>query len=452
MKKYLAILILSLISLFASRVSAYTAPPKPDNGWYIVDQAAKLTEDQIKQLNLKLDNISKSTANEYGALIVSSLNGETIEEVAQTTFRSWGIGKKDLNNGVLVVISVSDRKSRIHTGKGVEGDLPDLLCNDILKKNLNPHLKSGDFYGGLNETFGVLASTIESRHAKVAGKSANNATNPSPNTTSNVNENSANGGFVFAIMLAVLLVGFLVWYFISENQKQEKEYRRLREEQEELLRKKRYAKEREQLQERERERLRKESEAKAALEKECARQKRVEAERIARDKADKEEKEYHQKIKDMHSSYVNPIEVTKNHSHTIRPVKPVIKVDRAANVDMAKKPQPIIHSSSNDVNYHHLDKPKRDEESERLAKAKRAREESENYYRRQQQERDAEDRRRRDREEEDRRRRDREEEDRRRSSYSSSSSSSSSYDSGSSWGGGGFGGGDSGGGGSSSDW
>jgi len=440
MKKYLAILIVSLISLFTSRVSAYTAPPKPDNGWYIVDQAAKLTEDQIKQLNVKLDNISKSTANEYGALIVPSLNGETIEEVAQTTFRSWGIGKKDLNNGVLVVISVSDRKSRIHTGKGVEGDLPDLLCNDILRKNLNPHLKYDDFYGGLSETFRVIASTVESRHIKAPNKSTDNST---PNTFYKQHESGSYSGFIFAIMIAILLIGFLVWYFISENEKQEKEYRRLREEQDEFLRKKRYAKEQEQLQLQERERLRKESEAKEALDREYARQKKIEAEKIARDKADKEEKEYHQKIKDMHNSYVNPIEVTKNHSHTIRPVKPVIKVDRVKNVTAAIKPQPIVHSSSNDTNYYHLDKQKRErEESERLAKAKRAQEESENYYRRQQQERDAEDR----------RRRDREEEDRRRSSYSSSSSSSSSYDSGSSWGGGGFGGGDSGGGGSSSDW
>lgn len=429
MKKYIAVLIVLIIGLFASKASAYTPPAKPDNGWYIVDQAGKLSADQLSQLNSKLEGISKSSLNEFGALIVPSLNGESIEDVAQATFRSWGIGKKDLNNGVLVVIAVSDRKSRIHTGKGIEGDLPDLLCNDILKKNLNPHLKTGDFYGGLNDTFNVLLSTVESRSGKAAVKTPTQSSGGS-------------GMTIFVVLFCVLfLSGALVWYLIYDNKKREREEQ---ERQDSYNRSVRKMREREVYDWKEQLRKAEEAKVKSNYEQELIRQKRVEAARIASDKASKEEAEYHRSIREMHKGTHEIVEVTKKKSHVI---KPIVSVGRVKDTSWAEKPSTIMPAASNASTY------RRDnDEKDRAAKlAKQAEEESRRSASRRQQEED-DNRRRRERNEEDRRRRDREDDDRRRSSYSSSSSSSwSSYDSGSSSGGG-FGGGDSGGGGSSSDW
>lgn len=439
MKKYLAILIVSIISLFAAKASAYTPPAKPDNGWYIVDQAGKLSEVQLKQLNSNLDSISKSTSNEYGALIVPSLNGESIEEVAQSTFRSWGIGKKDLNNGVLVVIAVSDRKSRIHTGKGIEGDLPDLLCNDILRKNLNPHLKTGDFYGGLNETFNTITATISSRSLKpLPIKNADPVILPIKNS-------SESGSFVIVFFSVCFLSGGLAWYLIMSNNKREREDRRRQQAYDDAIKRRVYEKSAIEL----KDRLHKEDLANRgiALAKELARQKKVEAARIISDKASKEEDEYNRKVKDMH-----------NHSHSIitpaikppRVIKPIISVGRVHNTSWAEKPQAIIPANKVATS---SDKLKKDQDArDRAAKmAREAEEDSRRSSTRRRQE--EEDRTRRERDDEDRRRRNREDEDRRRSSYSSSSDSSNSS---SSWSssdsGGGFSGGDSGGGGSSSDW
>ena len=160
MKNYFLILVYLFLVLFTTNSFAFD-PPKP-NG-YIMDLAGKLTTEQVQQLNSKLESINKNTKNEFAALIIPSLNGDSIEDVAHTTFNTWKVGKVGLDNGVLVVIAVADRKSRIEVGKGVEGDLTDLQSNDILRKTLAPCLRQGDFYGGLNSTFDSISSTIESR-------------------------------------------------------------------------------------------------------------------------------------------------------------------------------------------------------------------------------------------------------------------------------------------------
>lgn len=170
MKKYIALLTTMLVSLFAINSFAWAPPPPPINGGYVVDLSNKLTQNQISQLNKKVEAVNQSTKNEMGALVLASMDGENIEDVAQATFRAWGLGKKGLDNGVLVVIAIAERKSRIQTGKGVEGDLPDLKCNDILKNSLNPNIKRGDFYNGLDSTFSAIASSIESRRAAATAK------------------------------------------------------------------------------------------------------------------------------------------------------------------------------------------------------------------------------------------------------------------------------------------
>ena len=155
-------------TLFTSNVLAFTPPEPPANGRHIVDQAGKLKPDQFDALEKRIETMNSSTKNEFGVLILSTMDGNNIEDVANATYKKWGVGKRGLDNGVLLVISVAERKSRLETGKGVGGDLPDLKCNDILKNNLAPHLKKGDFYGGIDSTLGAVGSQLESRASQKA--------------------------------------------------------------------------------------------------------------------------------------------------------------------------------------------------------------------------------------------------------------------------------------------
>ena len=171
MNKFLSFVMVLMVTMFTSVAFAWSPPPAPADGGYVVDLTGKLSSAHKSLLNHKIEQMNRDTANEYGILLVPSMNGATIEDVANSTYRAWGVGKKGLDNGCLIVVAVAERKSRIETGKGVEGDVPDLKANDILKRNLNPHLRNGDFYGGFDETLTALNSQIVSHRAE-ANKAA----------------------------------------------------------------------------------------------------------------------------------------------------------------------------------------------------------------------------------------------------------------------------------------
>lgn len=166
MKKYFLLLTILLSTLFSANAMAYTPPPAPQNGWYISDQAGKLSQTDITILNRKIDRISKVTKNEFGILLLQDMGGDNIEDVTNATFKAWGVGKRGLDNGCLIVVAIKERKTRIETGKGIEGEVTDLQASDILRKNLAPHLKRGDFAGGLSETLDALSGLMESRASK----------------------------------------------------------------------------------------------------------------------------------------------------------------------------------------------------------------------------------------------------------------------------------------------
>jgi uncharacterized protein len=214
MKNYLKALIIIILTLFSCKALAFTAPPPPPNGTFVLDFANKLSPQQLSTLNSKIEGIKTSSKNEFGVLILQSMGGESIEDVAYTTFNSWGVGHRGLDNGVLIVIAAAERKTRIETGKGV-GELTDLQCNDILKNTLRPFLKSGDYFGGLNATIDAASSAVDSRKNTVIP------------TVSNTNAPTESDNFGLTILLSfvvLLFAGvigyFIVMFFVNKNEEE----------------------------------------------------------------------------------------------------------------------------------------------------------------------------------------------------------------------------------------
>lgn len=127
---------------------AFAVPEKPSN--FVNDYAGVLSVERVNQLNSKISAFEKQTGNEIAVVIIKSLEGDTVENVAQEIFTKWGIGKKDKNNGVLFLIAINDRKTRIHTGYGVEGDLTDIGTSYIQSEIVAPAFRNGDYYSGIN--------------------------------------------------------------------------------------------------------------------------------------------------------------------------------------------------------------------------------------------------------------------------------------------------------------
>jgi uncharacterized protein len=137
-------------------VLAFTVPPKPEA--YLNDYAGLLTKEEVADLETKLETFEKNTTNEIAVVTIESLDGDTIENVAQEIFTKWGIGKQDKNNGVLFLISLGDRKTRIHTGYGVEGDLTDIGTSYIQQDIVTPAFREGKYFDGIN---GAVDKMIE---------------------------------------------------------------------------------------------------------------------------------------------------------------------------------------------------------------------------------------------------------------------------------------------------
>jgi uncharacterized protein len=211
-------MVVLLATLFASNSFAFIPPPTPAPASWISDTSHVLSPSAHARLDARLKLINQSSANEIAALIVPSLEGEDISDVTNATFKSWGVGKKNLDNGVLVVLAMKEHKMRIETGKGVEGDLPDLKTQDILNQVLRPAMRKGDVEGGLANTFGAISSSIESHKADALAQ-ANKVTTPTTSVPSPSCDISAAGSDVEALggVIVLLFAAFFVLRLIGKS-------------------------------------------------------------------------------------------------------------------------------------------------------------------------------------------------------------------------------------------
>lgn len=153
MKKIFYILFLLLwVNTHAQKVLEKPNPPR-----LVVDRANLLSADEINRLEKKLVAIDDSTSNQIAVVIVPTLNGEVLEEVAVNTFRTWGIGNAKTNNGVLLLINLEEKKIRIEVGYGLEGAIPDVTAKSIIDNELKPYFRSGDFYKGIDKAIDAIA-------------------------------------------------------------------------------------------------------------------------------------------------------------------------------------------------------------------------------------------------------------------------------------------------------
>jgi uncharacterized protein len=219
MNKFFAMMVAVMATLFAANAMAFTPPPSPAPQSWISDPGHVLSDTAHARLDAKLRVINQNSANEIAALIVPSLNGDSIEDVGDLTIKAWGVGKKGLDNGVLVVLAMAEHKSRISTGKGVEGDLPDLKCNDILQA-MRPFLRSGNIEGALGYAFDQSSSLI-ANHKAEAQAAADKGSTPQASSQSPSNGSgcqvSASGGSGLILALAFACGGLLVWWMTRRS-------------------------------------------------------------------------------------------------------------------------------------------------------------------------------------------------------------------------------------------
>ena len=133
-------------------------------GTRIHDEAGVLSAGFVSQLEQKLQAHEDSTSNQIALLIVPSLEGEIIEEYTFRVAEHWKLGQANNDNGVLLFISIGDRKVRIEVGEGLEGPLPDATCNQIIRNEIAPYFRQDNYEGGVNAGITSIIGAIEGEY------------------------------------------------------------------------------------------------------------------------------------------------------------------------------------------------------------------------------------------------------------------------------------------------
>ncbi len=161
--KRLLIAVVLLAAACASVVSASTPQPPDTPRDYVVDLAGVIRSDAKNELNSYLQTLEQKTAAQVLVLTVQTLDNQSIEEFAFNTKEKWRLGQKGKDNGVLIVVAVSDRKYRIEVGYGLEGVLPDSMVGSIGREYFVPYFKTGDYSTGIYAGTVAVINTIAAR-------------------------------------------------------------------------------------------------------------------------------------------------------------------------------------------------------------------------------------------------------------------------------------------------
>jgi uncharacterized protein len=139
----------ALVGLLCASIVAFAASYPALTG-RIVDQANIIPIDTRNSIEPKLADLETKSGIQLVVATVTSLQGEEIEPYANELFRSWKLGEKTKNNGVLLLVAPNERRVRIEVGYGLEGTLTDALSKVIITNAITPRFKTGDFGGGIS--------------------------------------------------------------------------------------------------------------------------------------------------------------------------------------------------------------------------------------------------------------------------------------------------------------
>ncbi|MBT2583697.1 TPM domain-containing protein [Planococcus sp. ISL-109] len=201
MKKAASLFLLLLF--FGGSVQAVEFPELTDD-IYIQDIAGVLSEEQEAQINQLGAELEDATTAQIAVMVVDSLEGEPIESYANEALRHYGVGSQEENNGVMVVLSMSDREIYIEIGYGLEGALPDGKVGRILDDYAVPYLRE-------DQPDQALLNTYQALYQEVAEEYGWDGEAVSPQPLNEVTSDEGGSGIMkliitFIVVLVLLLL------------------------------------------------------------------------------------------------------------------------------------------------------------------------------------------------------------------------------------------------------
>lgn len=204
LQKYIAIMMLLVVLLPVASAVTY-----PTLNGYVTDNANIITPEYREKITDLADKINKETTVEIAVLTIESLEGDSHENYALQTFRQNGVGKKDNNNGLLILVAKNERKYKFEVGYGLEGTIPDAMKVPIGDKIITPNFRNGDYGKGIYESMivieGLLTNNTEvlSKYGMIQNSGG---------------ESSGGGGnAIFIIVLVAIGIFGIIFIFVMRD-------------------------------------------------------------------------------------------------------------------------------------------------------------------------------------------------------------------------------------------
>ena len=158
-----ALLCVGIIALGAlgGMAAAQTPLAVPPLSGRVIDQAKALKADERQALEDRLAGYEQAHGTQIVVLTVPSTNGEPIEDFGHRVGDTWKIGRKGVGDGLLIILAVGDKRSRIEVARALEGAVPDLAAKRVLRETMGPRFAKGDFAGGLNAGLDQITKLLE---------------------------------------------------------------------------------------------------------------------------------------------------------------------------------------------------------------------------------------------------------------------------------------------------
>ena len=211
MTRYLSLFV-ALIIAFAASAATYTVDQIPnvhvaDSSQYVSNPDVILSAEATARINALMRQVRRTTSAEPIVVIVDNIEPEDIDGFATELFEKWGLGKSDMDNGLLLLVAKDMRRAVIRTGYGLEGVMPDIVCRGILDNHMFPAFRRGDFDGGMVNASNAIASILSNPDAaaEFGSKEADADFAGSEGGDADFWRNF----FIFGIILTAFLLGIL---------------------------------------------------------------------------------------------------------------------------------------------------------------------------------------------------------------------------------------------------
>jgi len=202
----ISIFLLSLVATIGV-VNAQPKFPKITELKYVNDYAKVIDSNSAQYIMLVGKELEDKTGAQATVVVVDSLQGETIESYANGIFRSYGIGQKDKNNGLLILLSMKEKQWRVEVGTGLEGAITDIYSSRVMNELAVPKFKQNQYGEGFKAVYSTLADNIAKEYNVKLEK---NVSVPKLSQ----NEKSSNLSNKGSGILVIAFIGFVFLDFI----------------------------------------------------------------------------------------------------------------------------------------------------------------------------------------------------------------------------------------------